>query len=58
MKKIVIAVIVLIILSILGKISSNLNPIVTYYDDVNGNGEEDWGEAVYYEYDGEIYFLD
>ena len=31
---------------------------VTYYYDENGNGQEDWGEAVWYEDDNGIHVLD
>ena len=57
MKKVIVIV---VILSIIGALiaACDPNPTVTYYRDSNGNGREDWGEAVYFEDENGVHFFD
>ena len=54
-KGIVIAIVVAILLSLYSACSPKT---VTYYHDANGNGREDWGEAVWYEDDKGVHPID
>ena len=57
MRNFLIFIAILVGLTLIGKACGD-DGTVSYYQDVNGNGRQDWGEGVWYEDEDGVHFYD